>query len=215
MKVAQLLLAAATALALTESDILERLEALERANREMKAENAEIKATLNATSAGVLKVFNAEDCPLGWVEFNKTQGYMLTGRPKGGQTGTTINRPMDVGEKGRSPEHSHEVGVEDLGHTHETVVNDPGHSHTNAPHSHHSPLGNREGGTAGPAPNEYHEGAALSTGPASVAIDTNKTGIIIDALPAKSNIQVSLTTNKDGEGYPLVYVLICQRVLRN
>ena len=129
--------------ALNDADILHRLEALEakytevtaknaeitRKNAEIQAENAEIQATLNATATGELKVFNADECPPGWVEFNKTQGYLLTGRPKDGETGTTINRPMDAGEKGRSPEHSHEVGVEDLGHTHETVVNDPGHMH--------------------------------------------------------------------------------------
>jgi hypothetical protein len=38
---------------------------------------------------------------------------------------------------------------------------------------------------------------------------------VLHALPAKSNIQVSLASNKGGEGYPLVYVLICQRVLGN
>jgi hypothetical protein len=41
------------------------------------------------------------------------------------------------------------------------------------------------------------------------------TGIIVEALPAKSNIQVSLASNEDGEGYPLVYVLICQRAPAN
>ena len=45
--------------------------------------------------------------------------------------------------------------------------------------------------------------------------NSSKTGIVVDALPAKSNIQASLTTNKDGEGYPLVYVLICQRAHAN
>jgi hypothetical protein len=209
------LLAAATALALTESDILERLEALERANGEMKAENAvlaaryteikaenaEIKATLNATTTGELKVFNAEECPPGWVEFNKTQGYMLTGRPKGGQTGTTINRPMDVGEMGRSPEHSHEVGVTDLGHTHTMVVNDPGHDHV-------WQLSINPGGGAQRDMAAGYQNNWMHT-------NTSKTGIIIEALPAKSNIQVSLTSNEDGEGYPLVYVLICQRVVAN
>jgi hypothetical protein len=213
-------LAAAGAGALTDSDILHRLEALEAKNTKMeaenteikaenaeiKAENAEITATLNATTAGELKMFNAEECPPGWVEFNKTQGYLLTGRPKGGETGTTINRPMDVGEEGRSPEHSHEVGVTDLGHTHTMVVNDPGHNHgsnveTNDCHCYTA------SGNNGVAYNEQP--------PHWMPIQTkvNKTGIVVDALPTKSNIQVSLTSNEDGEGYPLVYVLICQRAL--
>ena len=51
--------------------------------------------------------------------------------------------------------------------------------------------------------------------PVQFVTNTAKTGIVVDALPAKSNIQVSLTANEDGEGYPLVYVLICQRVLGN
>lgn len=198
----------ATATALTEGDILARFEALEAKNMKLEAKNTEItakyteiQATLNATTSGELKMFNAEECPPGWVEFNKTQGYLLTGRPKGGVTGTTINRPMDVGEEGRSPEHSHEVGVEDLGHTHVTTVNDPGHKHyvTNTGSGQH-------GGS-----NDYPCVDHFSTH--GMPTDNATTGIVVDALPAKSNIQVSLTTNKDGEGYPLVYILICQRVL--
>jgi hypothetical protein len=205
--------------ALTEGDILTRFEALEAKNAEItakytevtakyteiQAENAEIKATLNTTTTGELKMFNAEECPPGWVEFNKTQGYLLTGRPKGGKTGTTSSRPRDVGETGRSPEHAHEVGVEDLGHTHVTVVNDPGHRHSftvnQLPPSGDHGL-DHGSGWGGPKPVQF-------------VTNTTKTGIVVDALPAKSNIQVSLTANEDGEGYPLVYVLICQRVLGN
>jgi hypothetical protein len=201
MKLSLAALLTATTTALTEGDILARFDALEAKNAKLEAENAEIKAALNATTTGELKMFNAEECPPGWVEFNKTQGYLLTGRPKGGETGTTINRPMDVGEKGRSPEHSHEVGVEDLGHTHVTAVNDPGHSHSFTVNQL----------DAGDGTDAAHGGVK----PTQVVTNTSKTGIVVDALPAKSNIQVSLTANEDGEGYPLVYVLICQRVLGN
>jgi hypothetical protein len=220
MKLSLSLLFTATATALTEGDILARFETLEVKNAVIKAENAEItakyaeiQATLNATTAGELKVFNTDECPPGWVEFNKTQGYLLTGRPKGGETGTTINRPLDVGEEGRSPEHSHEVGVEDLGHTHVTAVNDPGHNHS---------LSVNQLAPAAIDPNAkgypFVENPIV---PSSLykqsisASDTAKTGINIDMLPAKSNIQVSLASNEDGEGYPLVYVLICQRALEN
>jgi hypothetical protein len=217
-------LAAAGAGALTDSDILRRLEALEAKNAEMKAEftevtakNAdltrkyaditakytEIQATLDATSTGELKMVNADECPPGWVEFNKTQGYLLTGRPKGGETGATINRPLGVGEKGRTPEHSHEVAVQDLGHAHVTVVNDPGHSHHYDGHS--------QVIHGGPQQVLSTPGGEYRFPGTKDASTRNKTGIIVDTLPAKSNIEVSLTANEDGEGYPLVYVLVCQR----
>jgi hypothetical protein len=38
---------------------------------------------------------------------------------------------------------------------------------------------------------------------------TNKTGINIENLPAKSSIEVSIDA---GEHYPLVYVLLCQKL---
>jgi hypothetical protein len=200
--------------ALTEGDILARIEAVEAKNADMtakytamKAENAEIKATLNATAAGELKMFNAEECPPGWVEFNKTQGYLLTGRPKGGETGMTINRPMDIGETGRSPEHSHEVGVEDLGHTHVMAVNDPGHSHDSPDWVDTAHYSSSSGSPRSGYAIKNHGSNRHPT------TNTSQTGIVVDALIAKSNIQVSLTSNEDGEGYPLVYVLICQREL--
>jgi hypothetical protein len=210
VKLTHLLCLAATAAALTESDVLKRFESLEARNAETKAENAQMKATLlemkaeNAATSGELRMFNAEQCPSGWVEFNRTQGYLLTGRPKGGETSTTINRPMAVGEKGRSPEHSHEVEVEDLGHSHVTAVNDPGHQHSMEVH-----VGKHDDDSDG----DYAGGAGKL---AQVSTNTSKTGIVVDALPAKSNIQVSLSSPNEGaEGYPLVYVLICQRALGN
>jgi hypothetical protein len=198
MKVSLSLCVTAFAAASAEGDVLARIEALEANNARLDAKNAEITAKYSEMQAalnGELKIFSAGECPPGWVEFNKTQGYLLTGRPRGGEAGTTINRPMDAGEKGRSPEHSHEVGVEDLGHTHVTTVNDPGHGHEYIAVGYGTTVKDVNGNNAG--------GLNKKT---SVA----KTGIIVDALPAKSNIQVSLASNEDGEGYPLVYVLICQ-----
>jgi hypothetical protein len=198
--------------ATAQGDILARIEALEANNArleaknteitdkylEMQHENTEIRAVLNGATAGELKIFNANECPPGWVEFNKTQGYLLTGRPKGGETGATINRPMDAGETGRSPQHSHEVAINDPGHNHVNTVNDPGHAHAFTIEDH----GGSTHGVIGPS----------GHGVGSTTTRSNKTGIIVDSLPAESNIQVSLTSNEDGESYPLVYVLICQRV---
>jgi hypothetical protein len=60
-------------------------------------------------------------------------------------------------------------------------------------------------------PNLEHPVVAAAAAAAEAeATTTSKTGIIIDALSSKSNIQVSLASNKDGEGYPLVYVLVCR-----
>jgi hypothetical protein len=40
----------------------------------------------------------------------------------------------------------------------------------------------------------------------------NKTGIIVENLPAKSAVSVSVDANDAGEYLPLVYVLVCQKV---
>jgi hypothetical protein len=209
------------AAALTEGDILARFEALEARNAKLEAnnakleaKNAEIQATLNAVkTTGELKIFNAEKCPPGWVELNKTQGYLLTGRPKGGRSGTAINRPMDVGEKGRAPEHSHEVVVEDLGHTHTMVVNDPGHSHTVVTSKAASTGKPIVAASSGGAIGAHVDIPTIAYSNVTYTNSHTKTGIVVDALPTKSNIQVSLVSNDAGEGYPLVYVLVCQRAL--
>jgi hypothetical protein len=55
--------------------------------------------------------------------------------------------------------------------------------------------------------------AGTNSAPAGVT-GTNGalTGIVISNAPAKSNIEVSMDANEGGEAYPLVYVLICERV---
>jgi hypothetical protein len=94
----------------------------------MKAETTEMKAKLNATTAGKLEFFvdGRTVCPDGTAEVNATKGRVLLGRPDGGKTGAVFNRPLDAGEVGRSPPHSHAVTVDDPGHTHVGLVYDPG-----------------------------------------------------------------------------------------
>ena len=86
---------------------------------ELKAENTAMKAQRNATTAGELKFFvdGRTVCPDGTVEVNATKGRVLLGRPDGGKTGAVFNRPLDAGEVGRSPSHSHAVAVNGPGHT--------------------------------------------------------------------------------------------------
>jgi hypothetical protein len=137
-------------------------------------------------------------CPDGTVEVNATKGRVLLGKPDGGKTG-------DAGEVGRSPPHSHAVTVNDPGHTHVGIVNDPGHSHIFANEKYESPHG---GPGSGWGCGSGHD----SQSPATPPTETNKTGIIIANLPAKSAVSVSIDASDAGEHLPLVYVLICQEV---
>ena len=164
---------AVTATALTDTEILARLEALEKENADIKAQ---LKKSSDIFQNGELRIFHTDECPIGWVEFNLTQGHLMLPRPNGGKVGTTLNRPMEAGEKSRLQEHSHSVGVEDLGHTHTTIVNDPGHSHpmlgafwNDEPQTHRY---------TGPGP--FH-------GP-DFSVEKTTTGITVEAQPAKSNM---------------------------
>jgi hypothetical protein len=152
----------------------------------MKAETTELKAKLNATTAGKLEFFvdGRTVCPDGTVEVNATKGRVLLGKPDGGKTGAVFNRPLDVGEVGRSPPHSHAVTVDDPGHTHVGIVNDPGHGQQ-------SPLFNNKGG------NRAH--FTGNDGRSNLETSTNKTGISIENLPAKSAVSVSVDANNAGE----------------
>ena len=108
-----------------------------------------------------------------------------------------MNRGFDAGEVGRTPEHSHEVNVVDNGHTHVTNVKDPGHSHA-------LPLYNDKNYAAG--------GGYKNAEPYTSELRSNAslTGITVTNGPSKSAIDISVNKN-DGESYPLVYVLICQK----
>ena len=185
------------------SEILTRLESLEK-------ENARIKTELHRAQGlhGELRIFHADECPEGWVEFNRTQGYLMMPRPAGGRVGTQLNRAMEAGETARAPEHSHEVTVTDLGHTHVTAIEDPGHFHN---HTHTFVMFGSGG--------DGSEGQGVGGGWASANTckpnmndaTVNTTGISVDVAMAKSNIQASLSSNKRGEAYPLVYILVCRR----
>jgi hypothetical protein len=65
---------------------------------ELKAENTEMKAKPNATTAGKLEFFvdGRTVCPDGTVEVNATKGRVLLGKPDGGKTGEVSNRPLDM-----------------------------------------------------------------------------------------------------------------------
>jgi hypothetical protein len=107
---------------------MKKIAQLEAENTEMKAEMTKMKAKINATTAGKLEFFvdGRTVCPDGTVEVNATKGRVLLGKPEGGKTGEVFNRPLDAGEVGRSPPHSHAVTVNDPGHTHVGIVEDPG-----------------------------------------------------------------------------------------
>jgi hypothetical protein len=183
-------------------DEMKKIAQLEAENTEMKAEISELKVLRNATTAGKLEFFvdGRTVCPDGTVEVNATKGRVLLGKPEGGKTGAVFNRPLDAGEVGRSPPHSHAVTVNDPGHTHVGVVEDPGHAHS---------LGWGQG-------TDYDKYATSdgSTLLERMSFDctTNKTGITVRNLPAKSAVSVSVDANDAGEHLPLVYVLICQKV---
>jgi hypothetical protein len=164
------------------------------------------------------------------------KGYLLTGRPEGGKAGTTINRPMNAGEKGRVLAHTHTVSVKDPGHTHVAAVKDPGHDHTivdpghkhtldDPGHKHTSPQHNYKSATTGDGSSHHDIGydgnsehtSADKTGiqeqlvKSGIEDEVALTGIGISNLPAESNIEVSLDPNQGGEGYPLAFVLVCER----
>jgi hypothetical protein len=169
---------------------------------ELKAEITELKAQRNATIAGELKFFvdGRTVCPDGTVEVNATKGRILLGRPEGGKTGEVFNRPLEAGEVGRSPPHSHAVTVNDPGHTHVGIVNDPGHKHI---------LDVTDQGGAS-SKGSYH--ATIAGAKGKIPTENATTGISVENLPAKSAVSVSVDANDAGEHLPLVYVLICQKV---
>merc|ERR1712070_455428 len=134
---------------------------------------------------------------------------MMTTIPIGGKSGATFNRPFDAGEEGRTPAHSHAVTVTDPGHNHVNVVNDPGHEHSikvcNTGHQ----LSFHDTGPLPPYPDDpYQDPPARQSGRETFNAPT---GILVDSLPAKSSVSVSIDANEAGEHYPLVYVLVCQK----
>jgi hypothetical protein len=78
------------------------------------------------------------------------------------------------------------------------IVVDPGHQHL---------IGTTPDVGGGPS-----GASALREGLGSYLSSTNKTGISIENIPAKSAVSVSIDADDAGEHLPLVYVLICQKV---
>jgi hypothetical protein len=169
----------------------------------MKAESAAMKDLL--MPAGALFTFadGRTTCPVGYAEPAHLKGRMMTTLPINSTSGAVFNRPFGAGEIGRTPAHSHAVSVNDPGHTHVGIVNDPGHAHNNPELVLYYPI-NSGGKTRYPSNNVHSELRDSTT--------TNKTGISVENLPAKSSIEVSIDANDAGEHYPLVYVLLCQKL---
>jgi hypothetical protein len=179
---------------------IKKIAQLEAENTEIKAKIARLEAHRDATTAGKLEFFvdGRTVCPDGMVEVNATKGRVLLGKPDGGKTGEVFNRPLDAGEVGRSPPHSHAVTVNDPGHTHVGIVHDPGHAHL---------LDVTPNGGAGSSSKDTGAGVK-----GKFPTQNATTGISIENLPAKSAVSVSIDANDAGEHLPLVYVLICQKV---
>jgi hypothetical protein len=184
----------------TMEDIMDHVRALEEKVQKDHEEISALKDQLMPAGALLTFVDGRTVCPKGTTEANITQGMVLVGRPKNGKTGAVFNRPFDAGEIGRGVTHSHDVSVKDPGHTHVGIVNDPGHTH-NITYTHFHGGDGRVMYPYAMGPNQEHY-------PTQQA----KTGITVDNLPAKSSIEVSIDANDAGEHYPLVYVLLCQKL---
>jgi hypothetical protein len=185
MKLVALYLLVSTATGLSME---ERMRALET-----KVENSVLPAGALLTFAD-----GRTKCPVGYAEPAHLKGRMMTTVPVNGTSGDVFNRPLDAGELGRAPAHTHSVTVNDPGHTHVAGVNDPGHAH---------PISGavEEAG--------YYNGAQTGQSEASATqTETAFTNITIKNEPAKSSVKVSIDANDAGEHYPLVYVLLCQKL---
>ena len=93
--------------------------------------------------------------------------------------------------------------MNDPGHNHVNIVKDPGHQHTTT-----AAKGNSAGG-------QYQGFWQTNPDPGHPAIyqaNNATTGIVVDSQLAKSSVEVSIDANDAGEHYPLVYVLLCQKL---
>ena len=126
------------------------------------------------------------------------KGYLLMARPKNSTTGTVINTPLSKDETFRIGPHGHNVTVTDNGHRHD--ISDPGHSHSVETKGHEHSCYDPH------VQNCWIDTATGSTGPSR----TN-----VGVVATKSNINMAVQTTGasiTSEGYPLAYVLLCQRV---
>ena len=148
----------------------------------------------HAEAPGELRLFNNDTCPPGWVEAEVTKGYVLVSRPKDASAGVVLNSPLANGERWRVGPHTHDATVTDPGHGH--GVNDPGHKHS---------------GIIGITNDkEYNHYTERQLDRQFVDKDTNPASTGISVKSAKSGVGVTVEAAKS-EGYPLAYVLLCQR----
>ena len=160
-----------------------------------------VEATLEASFEhkynGEMKVFNTSACPDGWQEVDATKGYVLVSRPKDAKTGDHKNKPLSKDEISRIGPHSHFVSVTTKPHTH--GITDHGHVHS-------IPIRTDDKHGGGIDQGEHGTSAKQTTNVA-------KTGVTVNTASAEVDVSVqSAGSNVTSEGYPLAYVLLCQRV---
>lgn len=131
---------------------------------------------------GELRVFHTDECPPGWEESELTKGYLLVGRPSGGNSGTQINMALRNNEKSRVGPHLHEVEVTDPGHSHGTNI------------------WNDRWDKPDPGPHNFAKWTSGAFHDPEIQTESSKTSVSVSVKPSI------------GEGYPLSYVLICQKV---
>lgn len=146
----------------------------------------------HAEAPGELRLFNNDTCPPGWVETEATKGYVLVSRPKDASAGQVFNKPLAKGERWRVGPHTHDATVSDPGHAH--GINDPGHDHKGKTDYERNKRGLSYQDNGGGESD--HKTSWSTTG---ISVNKEKSGIGVAIEAAKS------------EGYPLAYVLLCQR----
>lgn len=171
-------------------DVAANSDAIQNVNRTLSPISGELMLFADGRTA----------CPRGYSEPPALKGMMLTAVPTGGKSGTTLNKAFAAGEAGRVPPHTHAVTVNDQGHSHGMSVSDPGHSHH---------LLNTEGQHTAAGPYIQMDDQRYSPS-ASYPTSTARTGIRVSASSSRSNVHVSVSST-GGEGYPLAYVLVCQK----
>ena len=151
-------------------------------------------ARLRDAEVGELRAFHSTSCPDGWGEHAGSSGRLLVPRPSGGVIGWQNNASaFGALEEGRVAKHSHPntVALHDAGHNHNmgTAVG----------------FGTPDGG--GP---HYPIGPSTGNQP-FVQTEIGRTGITA-TLKNEDNAPADSGRNSL-EHYPLVYVLVCQRLV--
>jgi hypothetical protein len=193
------------------ADVISDLDALRAEFALIKAETKEMSALYNTTKDEMLalrtelaeKIATRTDddygqvymfvdgrdaCPDGMNEVKIARGSLLLGAPGGlnGTCGRQIGIPMTASEVGRTGPHQHDVSVD-------VSINDPGHTHSVPPYF--DTKCRSDGHTEATNPGGC-ETPWIGTYAATTGITASATG--------------SVATH-DGEFYPLLYVLVCEK----